>query len=213
MKKRNKNKNIHININNRYQRLKQKRLYIALLIVVVVAFILGILFLAVVSKANKELVKESLDTFFNSVKTDKLDYLSGLFSSLGNTVGINLVMWVLGISVVGIPLIIFLIFFKSFTLGFSLSSIVYFYGFKGILIGIIYIIPNLISIFVYIVMGFYAISFSRHLFNLIFRKKEIIFKKLTTRYLKVLGISTLILIGCSILEIYLVPMILKTMIG
>ena len=96
---------------------------------------------------------------------DKLDYKSAFINCLtSNTIYIVLI-WLLGISILGIPIIIIILILKSFTIGFTISSILYFYKFKGLIIAIIYIIPLLINLFAIIYLSYYAIMFSKNFFN------------------------------------------------
>ena len=201
------------NINTKFVTFKQRKLYLFFIGIIILSFLFGLLFLAFLGPVSKDLVKTSLDQFFISINTNDLNYLSGFLNSIKSTVGVNLLIWTLGISIIGIPFIIFINLFKSFTLGFTLSSIIYFYGFKGAIIAIIYLLPSLIIFLICLLTSLMALSFSRHLFNMIFRKKEIVFRNISRRYMKLLGISTVALMICSLIEIYVIPVILKTMIS
>ena len=213
MKNKNSHSKLKSNINNKFKRFKQHKLYLSFVIIIILSFIFGLLFLALLSTENKEMIKESLDQFFLLVGSNDLNYFSALLNSLRNSVGVNLLIWILGISIIGIPIILLISLFKSFTLGFTLSSIVYFYGIRGGVIGIIYILPGLVILFIYLITSVVAISFSRHLFNMIIRRKEVVFKTISRRYVKLLGLSTAALILCSLIEIYLIPFILRTIIA
>ena len=58
-------------------------------------------------------------------------------------------MWLLGISIIGLPIIYIMIFLKSFKIGFTVSSIFANYKFLGILGIICYLIPVLLYIKAY----------------------------------------------------------------
>ena len=73
-------------------------------------------------------------------------------------------------TLIGIPINIFILFFKSFTLGFSLSSFIITYSYKGLLLSSIYlIIGQLINIIVLLVLTIYSIMFSSILIKNIFK--------------------------------------------
>lgn len=187
-------------------KLKNKLLF-KLLIITIISILSGLLYMAIISKTDRNIVKTSLATFFKSL--DKLDYKSAFINCLtSNTIYIVLI-WLLGISILGIPIIIIILILKSFTIGFTISSILYFYKFKGLIIAIIYIIPLLINLFAIIYLSYYAIMFSKNLIALLFFKKTINFHNVMRRYLKILLTCIIFILISSIIEIYLVPSILK----
>lgn len=185
----------------------KNKLLLKLIIISLISIILGILYLSIISKSNMNLVKDNLDNFFNNLK--KLNYYIGIKNSLSSNLIYVIVIWLFGISIIGIPLIILMIIMKSFILGFTISSIIYFYGLKGIYISFIYIIPLIINLLLLIFLSYYGIIFSKNLIKLLFLKKEINFKNIMKRYIKLLIFSLIITIVSSSIEIYIIPNILK----
>ena len=187
------------------KKLKEKKLFIIIFIVTVISFIIGILLISILSGNNKSLIVKSLNNFFISIKENKLNQSALLYKTLTNNIIINLIIWILGISIIGIPIVISILSFKSLTFGFTISSLIYTYKFNGIIKSIIYIIPNLINLFIIFVLSYYSISFSLMLFNYLFRKKEYNKRIIVNRYLKLLLISLLILILTAVLESFVIP--------
>lgn len=187
------------------KKLKEKKLFIIIFIVTVISFIIGILLISILSGNNKSLIVKSLNNFFISIKENKLNQSALLYKTLTNNIIINLIIWILGISIIGIPIVISILSFKSLTFGFTISSLIYTYKFNGIIKSIIYIIPNLINLFIIFVLSYYSISFSLMLFNYLFRKKEYNKKIIVNRYLKLLLISLLLLILTAVLESFVMP--------
>lgn len=192
-----------------FNKLKSKKLLTTLLVIIIISFIIGLLFISIISKSNQELIKKTLDNFFIGIKNSELNYQHALISSLTSNLLINFLIWILGISIIGIPVVILILISKSFILGFSISSIIYNYSFKGIPYTIIYIIPHIINLFIILVLGYYSIKFSLMLFNLLFRKKDYSKKIIVKRYIKLLIYSTIFFITSSVMEVYIVPNILK----
>lgn len=192
-----------------FNKLKSKKLLTTLLVIIIISFIIGLLFISIISKSNQELIKKTLDNFFIGIKNSELNYQHALISSLTSNLLINFLIWILGISIIGIPVVILILISKSFILGFSISSIIYNYSFKGIPYTIIYIIPHIINLFIILVLGYYSIKFSLMLFNLLFRKKDYSKKIIVKRYIKLLIYSTILFITSSVIEVYIVPNILK----
>ncbi len=187
------------------KKLKEKKLFIIIFIVTIISFIIGILLISVLSGNNKSLIVKSLNNFFISIKENKLNQSALLYKTLTNNIIIDLIIWILGISIIGIPIVISILSFKSLTFGFTISSLIYAYKFNGIIKSIIYIIPNLINLFIIFVLSYYSISFSLMLFNYLFRKKEYNKKIIVNRYLKLLLISLLLLILTAVLESFVLP--------
>lgn len=187
-------------------KLKNKLLF-KLLIITIISILLGLLYMAIISKTDRSIVKTSLNTFFKSL--DKLNYKSAFINCLTSNTIYTILIWLLGISILGIPIIIIILILKSFTLGFTISSILYFYKLKGLIIAIIYIVPLLINLFSIIYLSYYAVMFSKNLVALLFFKKTINFHNVMRRYLKILLTCVIFILISSIIEIYLVPSILK----
>lgn len=190
--------------------LKQKRRYYVIIGFIVIGIILGLSFPFLLGNDNKELLNNSITNYFVSVKNNTYDTYSGIKNSSSINIISPLVIWCLGLSIIGSVLIIPILIYKGFILGFSFSSIIYIYGLKGILGGILYIFPNLIlSLIIYILLGFYGISFSIKLFRYLFLKEKIEVNRYMNKYFKILCISLIVLILLSLFEVYLLPNILK----
>lgn len=189
--------------------IKKRKLLVILLFITVISFIMGTLFISILSDNNQVLIKESIISYFNGIKTGDFTYLKSLYSILSSNLIMALFIWIMGISIVGILLVVLLLIYYSFITGFSLVSILYTYGFKGILVSIIYMIPEVINLFVLFVLSYYSISFSILLFNYLFRKKDINRKVVVARYLKYLIISLGIFIITSLISVFIIPNILK----
>jgi len=190
-------------------KIKKKGLF--LVIIIISGIILGIVFSNILNTNDEKLVYTKLTTYFNNLKRDiPINYLHNFLSSLKNNYIYLIIIWILGLSIIGIILNNFILFFKSFILGFSIGSIINIYLYPGIVLSFIYIFPSLlINLLVFMIMVYYANNFSLKLFNLIFLKKDIKFNVLIKKYLKLLGISLLILLFSSILETFLTPILIK----
>lgn len=187
--------------------MPKNKLLVKLLFISVISILLGIFYMAIISKQNKESVEESLKLFFQSI--NKLNYQKAIVNCFSSNIFYLLAIWLLGISIIGIPFILLILILKSFILGFSISSILYFYKLKGILIALIYIIPLILNLLTILFLGYYAIIFSKNLIRLLFLKKEIRFKNIMRRYSKIFLFCLGMIIISSILEIYVVPSFLK----
>jgi len=183
---------------NILMKIRTRKILILLLTIIILSFISGVLFTAVISDTNKQLVSK-----------DQLNYLNAFVSSLSENLIIMVLIWILGISIIGIFITFIFLAIKSFILGFSLSSIIMYYGLSGVFISLIYSIPLIVNLFLYLVLSYYSVNFSLMLFNYLFRKKEYNRKIIVRRYLKILFFMVILFIFSSCLETFLVPYILK----
>ena len=187
------------------KKLKTKKVFIIIFIITILAFIAGILLVSIESKSNKELITTSLETFFKEVKENKLNTASLLSKSITSNLIMNTIVWLLGISIIGLPIVLLILGFKSLTFGFTISSILYTYKLNGLLKVIIYLFPNIINLFILFVLTYYSINFSLMLFNYLFRKKEYNKRLIVNRYLKLLIIAIIISILTSVIEVFVLP--------
>lgn len=186
-------------------KLKDKKQFILIFVICIVTFIIGILLPSILNEENRKIIETSLNSFFETIKNNQLKSNELLFKTLTSNIIIDLTIWILGISIIGIPLVILLLGYKSLSIGFTLSCIISTYKLNGIIKALIYIVPNTINLFIFFILSYYSISFSLMLFNYLFRKKEYNKKVIVNRYLKLLVISIIILIFTSVVETYVVP--------
>lgn len=187
-----------------------KRIIIFLLGLTIVAIIFGAIFITILSKNDQGLVKNYLEQFLNNIENNKLDYWEAFKNSFISNLILILIIWILGISVIGIPIMIFIFFVKSFILGFSISSIIFNYKLKGCLLSFLYIFPHhIINLFLLMFLVIYAFAFSIKIINALFNKKTIDFKLITNKYLTILIFCTIGILLTTLIEVFLTPLIIK----
>lgn len=187
-----------------------KPLFIFLIMLIVVGIASGAFFSSVLSNADEKMVSDYLGDFFTNLSNDNLEYKTSITNSLILTLGFGILIWVLGISVIGFILILFMLFIKSFILGFSIGSLIINYKIKGILYALGYVFPHhIVQLLVYLILTAYALCFSFRLIKCITGKKNLEFKGIMSKYLSVLSFSLVILSLCSLYEVYLMPKVMK----
>lgn len=187
-----------------------KKLLVFLSIISVIAIIAGSILVVLLSNEDKTLTMNYINTYFENISNNKLDYVNALKNSLISNILFVLMIWLLGISVIGVPVIIIMYFSKVFTLGFSISTIISMFKAKGCLYAFLYVFPHhIISLITYVYLITYAIAVSIKLLNAFIKKKSIDFKPIINKYKLVLGVSLIIVIIMSLLEIFLSPFLMK----
>ncbi len=191
------------------QKLKINKLLTLLIIVALIFGLLGFFYITVLNNDNKLLIKENTNNYLNAVKNNTVKYQTTFIRTTTSNTLTNLIIWLLGISLIGIVFIFLIYLFKCFLFSFTITSIIYNLGLKGVLFALIYSIPMLINLISCFFLTYYALSFSIMLFNYFFRKKEYNRRVIVKRYLKILIIFLVVALLSSILETFLIPKIIK----
>ena len=186
--------------------MKKRKLFSSLLFIFIISFLLGIFFIFFISDNNKVIVKDGIELYFNGLSN--LNYTDNFIVGLINNIGLALIIWLLGISIFGCFIIFIIYFIKCFVVSFSFSSIIYVYGFKGIILSSIYSICYFINLGILFVLSYYAISFSILLFKYFFKNKDYNRIIIVKRYFKVFIICCLCIVLNLIIDSYLIPRIL-----
>ncbi|WP_226579537.1 stage II sporulation protein M [Halobacillus litoralis] len=115
-----------------------------------------------------------------------------------------LLLFLLGISVIGMPIITVLLFIKGLVIGFSVGFLVNQMGWYGLLISSVSIAPqNLIIIPVYLAAGSLALIFSLTLCKQLFiRRVHQPIIKAFFRYSALFGALVIILMASSVVEVF-----------
>ncbi|MDD2435121.1 MAG: stage II sporulation protein M [Bacilli bacterium] len=189
-----------------------KKMTCFLIIITLVALIAGSLFVVILDKADQAIVSEHLEKYLTNIQINKLSNFksfSRIFSS--DLIFISLI-WLLGISVIGLPIIMLLYFMNTFILGFSLGGMILNYKFKGLLFSFISFFPHqIINIGIYTILVAYAINLSLRLINSIVFKKVLDFKKIINKYFIIYLLCLIVILITSLYESLLLPNLIKSL--
>ncbi|MCI8777935.1 MAG: stage II sporulation protein M [Bacilli bacterium] len=187
-----------------------KNMLIFLSIIGIIGIIIGTILNIALNPEDSKLVGNFLNDFIYNIQNNNLDYKGSFLNSLISNLGYITFIWLLGISVIGLPITIFIFFTKTFVLGFSISSIIANYKLKGCLLALSYIFPHMIiNVFVYIILTMYSLSLSLKIFQTIVKKQTLDFKFIMNKYLKILLISIIIIVITSTIEVFITPNLMK----
>lgn len=194
--------------------LPNKKVNLFVIFIVVLGIISGSLFLMVLNENDKSEVINEISTFMTNINTNNINNLNSFKNSLIEGMILIILSWILGMSIIGVIFNIFFIYMKSFTIGFSISSFILVYKYKGILSSLVYTVPSqLINILIILILGVYTLLFSKYLFKMIFLKdKTVNLGKFFKKYVLVFGICILLCLMSALCEAYLLPSLLKVMI-
>lgn len=188
---------------------------------IMVLFVMGIIFGAVIVNSLAETQKEDLfyylNQFFIQVSEGKTSPAEELLKlSFLHNVKFTGFMWILGISIIGFPLIFVLIFLKGVAVGFSVGFLVNQMGWNGLLLSFLSLLPqNLFIIPVYIFVAASSIGLSIKLIRKIFMRQSLhfqlvpVFANYFMGYIAAVAIITL----AASIEAYIAPALMKTLIA
>jgi len=197
--------------NSLVQHFKENILmYLIVFFFLVSGIIIGSIAVKALDSIQKENLINYLTIFFKNTDINEIDESTAFKQALLSNIKISLLIWILGVTVIGIPLILLLIAFRGFVLGFTVAFLVDELGLKGIIFSILALLPqNIVNIPVIIILGVTAISFSLLLFR---RKRQINLFQVFLCYI-VIGIflNAFFLVG-SLIEAYITPVFMKLII-
>ena len=187
-----------------------KKLSYSMIIITIVAILAGSLFITILKDNDIESITNSLNTFFDNIMNNNLNYGLSLKSSLITNMIFIITIWIFSISIIGIPVILFLYFIKVFSLGLTLSSLIYNYKAKGIIYALIYIFPhNILLIFVLAILSINSIKYSFKVSSGFFKKESVDFKPILDKHKYILLISIIFVLITSLYNTYIMPYLLK----
>lgn len=190
-----------------------KKIFVFLFVLMLMGIIAGSIFTTILNSSDKELVINHLNEFIDNINNNRLNYLFALKNNLITNISYVILIWLLGISVIGLPIIIIMFFTKCFILGFSVGAILTTFKLKGILVSLVYVFPGqVISLLFLLLLMMYSMSFTFKMIYAILKKKSIDFKLIMNKYFKILLIVLGVIILMSLCDTYLMPRLIKLLI-
>lgn len=187
-----------------------RKMIVFFLVLLIIGIAAGTFFSLVISKSDKALVSDTIKNFFEAVQKNEINFMEVFKNTIFDNGTNSIFMWLLGISVIGIPILLFLYFSKAFILGFSIGSILLQYKAKGIFLCFFYIFPHqVLNLLLYTFLLLYALSLSIKLFFVLIRRKTIDFKPIMNKYILVFVITLIGFLFTALYEAYFMPKIVQ----
>lgn len=186
----------------------------------IILLMMGVIFGAVVvnslALSEKQDLYIYLNQFFGQVSEGQFAsseaMLGQSFTHYLKYIGL---MWILGLSIIGLPIILILLFLKGVVVGFTVGFLVNQMEWQGLFLSFVSILPqNLILVPAFIVVSTVSVSFSIKMIQQQFiKKKTKPFLPQFFRYSLLLGVVGVILFIVSMFEAYISPLLIRSMIG
>ena len=189
---------------------KEKSTYISLIIVIIISIFFGTFFITILNDSDKILLKNEINNFFELISSKEFSLSNNLIPNIINNNIFTIILWILGLSIIGLPFIICILFYKGFTLSFTVTSLIYNFKLEGIFISFIYVFPHLIiNLIIYFILSCYSFNLSIKILRNILNKENIKIKHELKKYILILIISIIILCLTALYETYILPNIIK----
>ncbi|WNQ09363.1 stage II sporulation protein M [Paenibacillus aurantius] len=189
--------------------------HLSLYVFIGVIFVTGVVFGAILVNAltldQTQELRRHLGSFFQVVdQGTSWDQAHSFWQSFSMNVKWVLLIWLLGLSVVGLPLIFILDFLKGVLVGFTVGYLAGQYAWKGVLFSLVSVAPqNLIHIPVIVICSVAGMSFSLYLIKNRFIQKRGNLYAPFMNYL-ILSFSMVLVTGAvSLYEAFLSPELMR----
>lgn len=186
-------------------------------IFMVILFLTGIIFGSIIVNSMNFVQKQDLffylEQFFGEMTTDsQIEKREILESSFFYHAKYLLLLFVLGLSVIGLPLVWILLFLKGLAVGFSVGFLVNQLGTKGFFLASLSIAPqNLVILPVYIIAGSLSMIFSLTLLGKLFSRKisQPVFQPFG-KYAATFSVLLILSLGAALIEAFIANGALET---
>lgn len=191
---------------------ENRSIYIFTTILLLMGIIFGAVIVNSLSLGQRHDLHIYLNQFFGQVSEGQLADSAAMFSkSFAHYVKYIGLMWLLGLTIIGLPIILILLFIKGVVVGFTVGFLVNQLGMNGFLLSFASIMPqNFILVPAFIVVATAAVSFSlkmiRHQF--IKRSHEPIFQQFLRYSALVLCVGAVLAVA-STFEAYVSPTLMR----
>jgi len=180
------------------------------LIIVILGIITGSLFIVILNSADKNLVIEYISDFIDNIKNNNINNLDLLKNTIITNYIVIFIFIIIGFTCFLFPINILILFYKSFILGFTLSSFILTYGLKGTLLSIFYIVPHLlINILIFSLIAAFTLRIAINMIKCIINKKEVNMRLYFNKYFSIIILSIIFITLTSLYEAYIMPYLLK----
>lgn len=204
-------KKINIQVNLARHIKENCWLYIVTLCSLCIGLLSGIYAVKYLDNLKKTDIAEYLKSFTQTLSVNNIDYHSILMETIKNNVPLIVFIAILGVTFIGIPIILFIDFIKGFTIGFTVSFIINNMGYKGIGVVLVGVVPqNIIYIPCFILSSVISLGISITLLKRKINKKITVTKSYNIgSYLGSFCVIIAIMFVGFLIEAYLTPNLVK----
>ena len=194
--------------------MPNKKTNLFVIIIIIVGLTAGAIFSNILSMNDNKLVIEKITTFIDNINTGNIDSMQVLKNALSINLLYTMLIWLFGMSLIGIFIVYGLLFLKNFIYGFTISSFIITFKVKGIILSILYLLfGELLNIIALLLLTIYATNFTIKLLKTIFKNNNNSeLKHFLKNYSIILLFVIIINIISSLSEAFILPSFIKLII-
>jgi stage II sporulation protein M len=166
------------------------------------------------SSAQQNELGDYIGGFFNQLSDQSFSTNGLLSTSLVNNYRMFLLIFVAGMTIIGIPFVYVFVGLNAYVTGFTIGFFIKIHGFKGVLYSLASILPSELFILPAIILiSVNAIIFSKGIIKQLLGKNlnRVNFKESLLSYLFITGFCAMITFIGILIESYVSPVIIKLM--
>ena len=191
-----------------YQIMKKNKILTIIIIITIITIIGSIIMISLLDNKTKDEINNKAITIIQNKEIQKnIINNKNLIQTLYLNLSLIVICWLLGISIIGSPIILCIYILKTLLLAWNIFFILPHIKLNNILFILFYLIPQLITLLILFITTFFSISYSILLIKILFFKKNYPIQTITKNYIKIMIIILLINILQSIIEVYIFPKI------
>ena len=189
-----------------------KKEYVIVALLFVIGIFLGVLFINHIQEGQKTEITEYFKAFIEKMKNmEELNSMDLLRNSMGQNIILAIVLWFLGTTVIGIPVVFGIVLYRGFCLGYTIAVCVTIMGLpQGLWFALILLLLQNI-LFIPAMLALAVSGFKLYKSIIKDRNKENI-KVEVVRHTIFSFLMLLILVVASVVEIFLSTTLLKALI-
>ncbi|EGL82482.1 stage II sporulation protein M [Caldalkalibacillus thermarum TA2.A1] len=187
----------------------------ALYLFITVLFVMGIIFGTLTVQSLGYAQQHELYTYFQQfleqfAKENFVDPGYAFYQNFIHYVKYVGIIWVLGLSIIGLPVILIMVFLKGVFVGFTVGFLVHQMGLKGFLLSFVSVIPqNMVVVPLILMMSVISISFSLKLMAHLFRQNRVNRELSLAKYVSVMALAAVILVAVALFQTYFSPLLMR----
>ncbi len=179
------------------RKIKFNKRLIIILLIFVITFVLGLLYPALINKGD---ISPQVTTYIDGLHNNKYVLSLLIRNNLINNIFLCSCFYIFSIFIISFIIVIILYLIKIFSLGVSISSLIYIYKFKGIIYSLIIAFPNIIELILLTILFYYSLSY---VIIILKYKNKISRKRLMKKYFIVFLIILILQVIISFVEGYI----------
>ncbi len=190
-------------------------LYFISILCLMIGICAGAITIKIIDEGQKKEILNFLDSFFKIINENDINSFELLKQSFVNNFQTIMLLWFLGIIVIGVPVILGILALRGFIIGFTVGFLFEGFGFKGFLFAVFAVLPqNFFVIPSLVIISVISTKFSIMIIKNKMRKniRYNFFSAITSYTINIILISSLLVLG-SFVEAYITPIFMKLISG